>query len=71
MKKPQANLNATQKHKYERHAEVDPLQDQVVQLIVKLEEEKRNMEQAQIEGAPLIQEEIIAQPVEALTGRAA
>jgi chromosome segregation ATPase len=69
MKKLQADLNATQRQKHERQEEVEPLQEKVVQLIVQLEEEKRNMEQAQTEGTTLIQEEITMQSVEALTGR--
>jgi hypothetical protein len=44
LKKLQAELIAKQMQNQERHAKIEPLQDQAAQLIMKLEEEKKNME---------------------------
>jgi hypothetical protein len=51
----------------ERQAQMEPLQDQATQMIMQLEEEKKNMVQAQGECATMIQEEITMQALEALT----
>jgi hypothetical protein len=62
LKKLQADLKAAQMQKQERQVEVEPLQEKAVQMIVQLEEEKRNMVQgAQTESTTLIQEEITMQ----------
>jgi hypothetical protein len=46
---------------------MEPLQEKAVQMITQLEEEKKNMAQAQTECATMIQEEITVQALEALT----
>jgi hypothetical protein len=69
MKKLQSELKTAQTKKQARQAELEPLQEKATQMITQLEEEKKNMAQAQTEGATLIQEEITTQSVEALTGK--
>jgi hypothetical protein len=63
----QIDFKTTQTKKKERQVELEPLQEQVTQMIVQLEEEKKSMALAQREGATLMQEDITVQSVEALT----
>jgi septal ring factor EnvC (AmiA/AmiB activator) len=51
LKKLQADLKSMQKKKQERQVEIEPLQEKVAQIIMQLEEEKKNMAQAQMECA--------------------
>jgi hypothetical protein len=46
---------------------MEPLQDQAVEMIAELEEEKKNMEQTQAECTSTVKKEFIAQNLEALT----
>jgi hypothetical protein len=45
MKKLQAELIAAQTHKKDRQAQMEPLQELAVEVIVQAEEEKKNMAQ--------------------------
>jgi hypothetical protein len=47
MKKLQAELKVVQMQKQERQAQMEPLQEKAAEIIVQLEEEKKNMVQAQ------------------------
>jgi hypothetical protein len=49
---------------------MEPIQEQALQLITQLEEEKRNMAHKQIKCVAMIQEEITTQALEALAEKA-
>jgi hypothetical protein len=50
---------------------MEPLQEKAVEMIMQLEEEKKNMAQAQTECTTMIWEEITTQALEALIEKAA
>jgi folylpolyglutamate synthase/dihydropteroate synthase len=58
MKKLQAELIVAQTQKKDRQAQMEPLQELAVEVIVQEEEEKKNMVQTQAECAEMINEEI-------------
>jgi predicted nucleic acid-binding Zn-ribbon protein len=69
MKKLQLELKTMQTKKKAIQEELELIQEQAMQMIVQLEEENKNMTQAQTKCVALIQEEIITQSMEALTGK--
>jgi hypothetical protein len=71
MKTLQAELKTTQNNKQARLAQLEPLQEKAVQIIVKLEKEKTRMAQDHVESAKSLKDHITTQRVEELTEKVA